>query len=119
MSIPAKRNLSGIICAASAFIMTACIGGMVPNGLAGEVGKVKLYFAGMMLAFVCSIVAGLAYHQYRHRADDGAERMRAEAGILSQVGQKPASAPPKTPGQSQPDDPRRSGFDDNRQEHLG
>lgn len=92
MSIAAKQNFSGVVCLVSAIFMMYCIWRMIPYGMAGEAGKVKLYFTLMIIAFIFSLASGLAYQYYRSKPNEDVERIRAGVDILARAGHKPADA---------------------------
>jgi hypothetical protein len=86
VSSSSKQNISGIICVLSAAFAVFCIARMIPYGLAGEAGKVKLYFFLMLPGLLISLPFGVAYYYSRSRAssaDEDLEHMRIEVGALS------------------------------------
>jgi len=93
MTNVAKQNISGIICVGCAVLMVFCIARMIPYGIVGEVGKVKAYFAGMLVGLVFGLPSGVAYYYYRSRSSESGElgRMRIETATLARTAQKPAA----------------------------
>ena len=99
MTSATKQRLSGAVCVICAGAMVFFISRMIPYGLAGNTGKVKLYFAGVMVALVISLPSGVAYYYYRgnSKKDEDLERMRTEVAVLGRVGQNAAEAKPPVP----------------------
>jgi TRAP-type C4-dicarboxylate transport system permease large subunit len=63
---------------------------MIPYGLAGEAGKVKLYFGLMIPAFILGFVSAIAYYYYRGKSKyTSSERLSTEVHALAQAGRKP------------------------------
>lgn len=63
---------------------------MLPYGLAGDVGKVKLWFVFAIILLAVSIACGLAYYFYGNRAKHKTiEHLHTEIDILTQAGRKP------------------------------
>ncbi len=74
-----KQQISGIVCLVCAVCIVFCIATMIPYGLGGDVGKVKLYFVFMVLAFLISLPFGVAYYYYRGQAEIAQDRPRQKS----------------------------------------
>jgi hypothetical protein len=85
--------------------MIFCIARMIPHGLAGNIGKVKVYFGGMMVAAVGGVASGFVYYYGRgmQNEDDDLQRLQAETEALAAAGRsvQPAN-PTKSTKNTQP-----------------
>jgi hypothetical protein len=99
MSNSLKQNMYGALTVVGTVAMVVCIARMIPYGLAGEIGKVKPYFAGMMAGLLAGLPSAGAYYYYRTKNQQGdaqLDRLRTQVDILAHAGQK-ANTPPKKP----------------------
>ena len=98
MTQATKQRFAGAVCALSAGIMMFCMSQMAPHGMAGNVRKVKQYFAGVMVAFAVSLPCGVAYYYYRAKrgSDAYTGNMRTQVDALAHAGKRPASTEPPT-----------------------
>ncbi len=97
MNKATKQKILGTICVICAVVMVVCIARMIPYGMAGEVNKVKPYFAVVVVMLIVSLPAAVGYYYYRGgdtAEDKELERMRVEADILSHIGEKAAKPKP-------------------------
>ncbi len=96
MSSVAKQRIAGAISVFGAVGILFCISRMIPYGLGGDTGKVKLWFVLAIGALIISLPFAVAYYYYRAKASSGAdiENQRIVMNILSRTGQK--SAEPKS-----------------------
>jgi len=89
MSTALNRNIAGIACLIFAVSIMICIWRMIPYGLAGETGKIKLYFMLMTAAFIFSLASGLLYYYYRSKSEaENTGRIYTEVNTLSRVGRQ-------------------------------
>lgn len=103
MSDITKQRTSGTICLLGTGLAVFCISKMIPYGLAGDSGKVKLWFVPAILLLAVSIASGVAYYFYGNRTKDkNIERLHTEADILARAGHKPAQPTPAYPEQDRP-----------------
>lgn len=110
MSIPAKRNISGLISFVCAVCIVYGIAHIIPYGMAGEIGKAKPYIVLAAIAFTVSLPFAVAYYYYRGQGtagDQELERMRTEVAMLSQVGQH--TMQPREGSQQNPDNTQQQG----------
>ncbi|HSW74934.1 MAG TPA: hypothetical protein VLG16_03620 [Candidatus Saccharimonadales bacterium] len=99
MSNSLKQNIYGTLTVLGAVAMVVCIAKMIPYGLAGEIGKVKPYFAGMMAGLLMGLPSAIAYYYYRDKnqqADAQLDHLKAQVDIFAHAGQK-TNTPPKKP----------------------
>lgn len=93
MSNGAKQHITNVIYSTGAIIMTAALALMVPPGLAGDYGRVKMYFGLMIFGLVCSVPAAIANNYYRARVEqdeaEEIERLKVETKTLANVAPKP------------------------------
>lgn len=74
-----KQQVSGVVCLLCAVCIVFCITAMIPYGLVGDIGKVKLYFVCMVLAFIISLPSGVAYYYYRSQVEIAHDRPRQKS----------------------------------------
>lgn len=90
MSSTTKQRVSGILSLLSAIAIVYCISRMIPYGLSGEVGKVKLWFSLLVVALVIGLPSGVTYYffQRNQTGDRELERQRIEMHTLAVMDQK-------------------------------
>jgi hypothetical protein len=90
MTYREKQQAAGVVCLVGTLAMVACLARMIPPGLAGNIGPVKWYFAGMMVSLAVSFPTGVLYYRYMSKVagDQELQRMRAEMGALSHAAEK-------------------------------
>jgi hypothetical protein len=93
MTNATRQQTAGGVAVACAIVMVYCMARMIPNGLAGNFGKVKGYFIVLMVAFIISLPCGVIYYYRRYSgaddkvANDEEERLRTQTEALSHYGQ--------------------------------
>lgn len=88
-----KQRRARIISIACLIFVVFCMSRMIPYGLNGEAGKVKLYFFLIMIAIIVAIPNAIAYQYYRDMEEnEDIENMRTRINIISRIRRKSRKA---------------------------
>jgi cytochrome bd-type quinol oxidase subunit 2 len=88
MGISARIRTARIASWVCLVVCVVILGRMIPLGLSGEAGKVKVYFALFLIAAIIGIIATLLYYYWKSKIQTYDLAANMEMKTLEQTGQQ-------------------------------